>query len=188
MAIRPLPAAASVPTRNGPDQPSGSSPRMTSVQPLKSTAPRTTGTSSRKEKRAAASRSKRRARAIVIVIPERETPGASAAAWASPIAIAWPKRRSPIVRSCGMRSASQSSTPKTARKTAICQGSPRCSSTTLSPSAPASAAGIVAANTHQAVRSSMLRIPLWPTLRNQAATSATMSSQKYATTAISVPR
>ena len=32
-----------------------------------------------------------------------------------------------------------------------------------------------------------VRISLWPTLRNQAATSATMSSQKQATTAISVP-
>ena len=37
-------------------------PADTSVHPLRSTAPRTTGTSSRKESRAAASRSKRRAR------------------------------------------------------------------------------------------------------------------------------
>jgi hypothetical protein len=78
--------------------------------------------------------------------------------------------------------------PKTARKIAICHGSPRRFSIVLSPMAPAKAAGIVAARTHQAVFSSVVRIRRAATLRNQAATSATMSSQKYATTAMSVPK
>ena len=41
-----------------------------------------------------------------------------------------------------------------------------------------SAANAVAASTNQAVRSSVVRISLLPTLRNQAATSARISSQK----------
>ena len=47
------------------------------------------GSDSRNENRAAVSRSRPIARAAVIVTPERDTPGCSAIAWASP-------RKSPV--------------------------------------------------------------------------------------------
>src|SRR5437762_3411630 len=50
-----------------------------------STAPATTGADRRNEKRVAASRVKFRKSPVVMVIPERDTPGHNAMAWAVPI-------------------------------------------------------------------------------------------------------
>ena len=91
---------------------------------------------------------------MVIVIPERETPGISARICEVPIQNADRRPSWSICRCCGERSAIQSSTPKTARKIAIWYGWPRWFSIVLSPSAPAIAAGIVAAKIHQETRSS----------------------------------
>ena len=59
---------------------------------------------------------------------------------------------------------------------------------TDSPAAPTIAAGTVATATTQAVRSAGLRIRLRAMLPTSAPASSTMSRQKYATTATSVPR
>ena len=109
-------------------------------------------------------------RPVVIAIPERETPGISARICEVPIQNAGQKPRFSNRRCWGERSATQSSTPKTLRKIAICQGWPRWFSIVLSPSAPAIAAGIVAKKIHQATRSSCVRIPRCTTERNHAPT------------------
>src|SRR6478736_9075474 len=54
------------------------------------TAPAITGVDNKNEKRVAASRVNPRNNPAVIVIPERETPGHSARAWAEPMATASP--------------------------------------------------------------------------------------------------
>ena len=54
-------------------------------KPMNTPAPPITGSDSRNEKRAADSRSRPRARLAVIVTPDRDTPGWSATAWASPM-------------------------------------------------------------------------------------------------------
>ena len=94
----------------------------------------------------------RRNRAAEIVTPERETPGIRARACAHPIPKPAQRLRSAGSRSCGRRSASQSTAAKTASRIAICHGSPRWSAITCSPSAPTSAAGIVATRTIHASR------------------------------------
>ena len=58
----------------------------------------------------------------------------------------------------------------------------------FSPSAPTSAAGIVATNTTQAVRSSGVSTRRRATLRSHAPRRSRISRRKYATTATSVPR
>ena len=92
----------------------------------------------------------------MIVIPERETPGISARICETPIANAVQNPSSPMRFSCGRRSATQRMTPKTARKIAIWYGCPSLFSIVSSPTAPASAAGIVAKKIHQAIRSSIV--------------------------------
>ena len=68
---------------------------------FRTTAPSTAGSRSRNEKRAAPSRSRRISRPAVIVIPERDTPGASASARAKPTASACRSPRSPRRPPCG---------------------------------------------------------------------------------------
>ena len=112
------------------------------------------------------------------MIPERETPGISASACAQPIPKAPQSPTSSIVFRSGRRSASQRTPAKTARKIAICHGSPRCSAISDSPAAPTSAAGTVATATTQAVRSAGLRIRLRAMLPANAPASSRMSRQK----------
>src|SRR5918996_1605276 len=187
MASSPLAAAAIIPTTKGPVEPGGRSPRSTSVTPFQSEAPKTIGMRSKKEMRAAESRSRPRKRAAVIVMPERDTPGMRARLCARPTATAVPAPRADISRRGGVRSAIHRTTPKTARKTAICHGSPRWSAMRSSPSAPIAAAGTVAIATNHAIRSSAVSTRRRRTLPIQAATRRTTSRQKYATTATRVP-
>ena len=121
------------------------------MTPLKSTAPSVIGTSSRNEKRAAASRSSPRNRAAEIVIPDRDTPGISARRLREPDGDGGAEPESSIRRRSGVRSATKSTIAKTARRIAICQGSPSRSAMKSSPSAPTSAAGTVATTTSQAI-------------------------------------
>jgi hypothetical protein len=81
------------------------------------------GRESRNEKRAAVGRSKPKARAAVIVTPERETPGCSARACATPSHQPWATVRSSSVRRlAAARSTTTSTTPKTASMMAINHG------------------------------------------------------------------
>src|SRR5580692_3795709 len=63
---------------------------LMSAGSLETTAPAISGADRRNEKRVAASRVKRRKRPAVIVMPERDTPGQRASAWAVPIVTASP--------------------------------------------------------------------------------------------------
>ena len=89
-------------------------------------------------------------------MPERETPGTSASACAKPMSDSvLQSLRSPMARSCDERSAHQkSSRAPSARRIAICHGSPRLSAIKFSPASPTTPAGIVATTTNQAIRSS----------------------------------
>ena len=123
-----------------------------------------------------------------MVIPDRLTPGASASACAKPTPIAVRRSNSSILRVTGVLSAIHSTIGNTAMRIAIWYGWPSLSSTNDSPSAPNTAAGIVATTTNQASRSSPVSMERFPMLRNHAPARAIASSRKYARTAISVPR
>lgn len=100
----------------------------------------------RKEKRAASSLRKPRKSPMVMVAPERETPGTSAAAWASPMPSA-PKRPSldapsPLPPTA---SATRNSAPTTARLTTTSQGLRAVVAMKSSNTGPETPAGTVAA-------------------------------------------
>jgi hypothetical protein len=77
---------------------------------------------------------------------------------------------------------------KKVRRIAICHGSPRRSTMNSSPSAPTTAAGMVATKTAHATRSSVLVIDRRESEPTQDESSRTTSRQKYPTTATSVPK
>ena len=93
-------------------------------------------------------------RPAVMVMPERETPGASASAWATPTTSPSCSESSCAGRTAGRRSTSQRTPANTASRIAICHGSPRCSVIASSNARPTTAAGIVATTTIHARRSS----------------------------------
>ena len=124
----------------------------------------------------------------MIVIPDRETPGMSARLCAKPTATPCFSVRSSIDRVIGRRSAQPRSRPNPARKIAICHGSPMCSAMKSSSRKPITPAGIVAATTTHAIRSSVVAIERRRSVPSHATTRPFRSCQKYATTATSVPR
>ena len=84
---------------------SGVVPRLARRAPFRPVAPTMIGRAMVRERRFACSREKRRQRAAARVTPLRETPGASAAAWATPRARPSIGVASPRPRSCSRRSA-----------------------------------------------------------------------------------
>jgi hypothetical protein len=115
---------------------------------LKPAAAAVTGTLIRNEKRAASSRLKPRNSPHVIVAPERETPGTSAAAWASPT----PKApRGPSLEALRVLrptdSAAKNSMPTKTRLKTTTQGERTSVAKKSSKKKPISAAGIVATRT-----------------------------------------
>src|SRR6266508_4012790 len=79
----PLTADAAIPHTKGHAMPEGRPDPATSM-PLRTPAPAMMGSASRNENLAADSRSSPRTRPAVMVTPERDTPGCSATAWATP--------------------------------------------------------------------------------------------------------
>ena len=118
--------------------------------------------------------------------PRPRDAGCKAAACAVPIMTASRILSESMCRRVGRWSAIQRTTANTARRIAICQGSPRCSAMNVSP-APMITAGIVATNRNQAIRSSAPATERREK-RNQAVMYRARSRQKYATTATRVPR
>src|ERR1700742_1162910 len=80
---------------------SGVVPRLARRVPLRPVAPTMIGRAIVRERRFAWAREKRRQRAAARVTPLRETPGARAAAWATPRARPSAGPDSPRPRSCG---------------------------------------------------------------------------------------
>ena len=117
------------------------------------------GSDSRNENRAAASLVSPTARPAVIVIPDRDTPGWRARAWATPTVSA-ERMVSPRIRFvCGaLRSTRYRTTANTASITAISHGCPSLSSIVLSNAAPTTRPGIVPITRYQARRSSVCRM------------------------------
>ena len=117
------------------------------------------GMASRNENRAALSRSMPSRRAAVIVIPDRETPGCSANAWAKPRnrPVRGPMRSKP--RSLRhFLSTYHSATPKIASIVAMSHGWPRSFVMASSKSRPAMAPGIVPMTSAHARRWSVVVI------------------------------
>src|SRR5215208_370820 len=133
-------------------------------------APAMIGTLIRNENLAASSRLSPRKRPSVIVAPERETPGTSAAAWASPIPTASPNP-SLVARRLRLAAASatRNSTPTRTKLKTTTQGERIVSSKKPSNRYPIKAAGMVDAITRQeCFRAGSLTIYLYEKERKKA--------------------
>src|SRR5215212_9471901 len=154
-------------------------------------APAMMGTLIRKEKRAASSRRRPRKSPSVIVAPERETPGTSAAACASPIPTASTKRSLSARRVLRPTpSATINNTPTATRLKATTQGLRTVFSKKLSRKNPIRAAGTVEARIKYASRccGSARSLPPGESERTNAPAIPSRSRQKKETTATRVPR
>ena len=149
------------------------------------------GTLIRNEKRAASSRRRPRKSPSVIVAPERETPGTSAAACASPIPIASENLSLSAPRVLlPTASPTMNSTPTSTRLKTTTQGLRTDVSKKSSRKNPIRAAGMVEARIRYASRWSGSEKSLPPGVSERANAPAirSRSRQKKETTATSVPR